>query len=87
VRASIALERTARAWALVNGRPFVEPGDIERLFVPVIAHRLVFEAFALATEGSEETLLERARAACLERAPVPAPAWDEGRTAAAIRPA
>jgi MoxR-like ATPase len=42
VRGSIALERMARAWALVHGREYVEPADIEFLFAPVIGHRLLF---------------------------------------------
>jgi MoxR-like ATPase len=42
VRGSLALERAARAWALLNGRSFVVPDDVERLFVPVLAHRIVF---------------------------------------------
>ena len=63
VRASLALERLARAWALVHGRSYVEPADVERLFLPVVAHRLVFEPFALAVEGmsTDRSLLERVR--------------------------
>ena len=37
----LALERAARAWALLHGRPFVAPEDVEALFLPVIGHRLV----------------------------------------------
>jgi MoxR-like ATPase len=42
VRASLALERMARAWALIHGREYVTPEDVERLFLPVIGHRVVF---------------------------------------------
>jgi MoxR-like ATPase len=42
VRASLALERTARAWALLHGRDYVTPDDVETLFVPVIGHRVIF---------------------------------------------
>jgi MoxR-like ATPase len=42
VRASLALERTARAWALLQGRDFVTPEDVEALFLPVIGHRVIF---------------------------------------------
>src|SRR5262249_25089354 len=42
VRGSLALERAARAWALLDGRSYVVPEDIEHLFVPVLAHRIVF---------------------------------------------
>jgi MoxR-like ATPase len=42
VRASLALERTARAWALLQGRDYVTPDDVETLFLPVIGHRVAF---------------------------------------------
>lgn len=79
VRASLALERVARAWALVHGRSYVDPRDIEALFVPVVAHRLVFEPFALAVEGmaGDGLLLESIKARCLRIAPIPEPAWRE----------
>jgi len=78
VRASLALERVARAWALVHGRSYVDPADIEDLFLPVVAHRLVFEPFALAVEGmsTDRSLLERVKTECLRIAPVPEPAWE-----------
>ena len=73
VRGSLALERAARAWALVKGRSFVMPDDVERLFVPVLAHRVVFTpsfvARARATGWS--SAIEEFRAACLEVAPQP----------------
>ena len=40
VRGSLALERTARAWALLHGRDHVLPEDIDALFLPVLGHRL-----------------------------------------------
>jgi MoxR-like ATPase len=42
VRASLALEQMARAWALLHGRDFATPDDVETLFLPVIGHRIVF---------------------------------------------
>jgi MoxR-like ATPase len=80
VRASLALERIARAWALVHGRTYVDTADIERLFVPVVAHRLVFDPFAVAVDDATadgDSLLERVRRRVLALAPPPAPAWDE----------
>lgn len=73
VRGSLALERAARAWALVEGRGFVVPEDIERLFVPVLAHRVVFTpAFvARARTTSWESAIEEFKASCLEVAPRP----------------
>jgi MoxR-like ATPase len=86
VRASLALERLARAWALVHGRAFVDPADIERLFIPVVAHRLVFEPFAVAVESlsSSGSLLEQVLEECLRLAPIPEPAW-EGRAGSAAQ--
>ena len=42
VRGSLALERAARAWALLQDRDYVIPEDIEALFLPVIGHRILF---------------------------------------------
>jgi MoxR-like ATPase len=73
VRGSLALERAARAWALVDGRSYVVPEDVEHLFVPVLAHRVVFTpsfvARARATGWAEA--IEEFRASCLEVAPRP----------------
>ena len=73
VRGSLALERAARAWALVDGRSFVMPEDIERLFVPVLAHRVVFTPgfVARARASSWPEAIEEFRAGCLEVAPRP----------------
>jgi MoxR-like ATPase len=40
-RASIALFRTAQAFAAINGRGFVLPDDVKRMVQPVLAHRLI----------------------------------------------
>ena len=73
VRGSLALERAARAWALLDGRSYVTPEDIERLFVPVLVHRVVFTpgfvARARATGWAEA--IEEFRLGCLELAPRP----------------
>jgi len=73
VRGSLALERAVRAWALIRGRPFVDPRDVEALFVPVVAHRVLLNPFAL--EDDEPLEDGRIRAdllrLCLERAPRP----------------
>jgi MoxR-like ATPase len=75
VRGSLALERTARAWALLHGRDFVTPEDVELLFVPVLGHRIVFTpAFLAETRrlGRDETLA-RFRQEAFARAPRPEP--------------
>ncbi len=40
-RAGLALLRTARAHAYIQGRPYVSPDDIQAMAGPVLAHRLV----------------------------------------------
>jgi MoxR-like ATPase len=75
VRGSLALERAARAWALQEGRDFVVPEDVERLFVPVLIHRITFrpsfiaEARAVGWMAAVDGLARR----CHERAPRPRP--------------
>ena len=54
-RAGIALLRAARAYALLLGRGHALPEDVQALFGPVVAHRLVPEADA----GSGEALAKR----------------------------
>jgi len=76
VRGSLALDRMARAVALVEGRGYATPDDVERLFVPVLAHRFVPSAETLASSETRSELLQRIQARCLERAPRPAPLWD-----------
>ena len=73
VRGSIALEQASRAWALLAGRDFVVPEDVERLFGPVVAHRVVFVSGFLARARAQGTLdvVEELRRMCLELAPSP----------------
>jgi MoxR-like ATPase len=73
VRGSLALERAARAWALVHGRRYVVPEDVERLFVPVLAHRVVFRpAFvARARASGWQAAIDEFRGSCFEVAPRP----------------
>ena len=79
VRGSLMLERTARAWALLQGRGYVVPADVERLFVPVLGHRILLTASYLAETralGGEEALAQ-VMARCLELAPPPpASGWE-----------
>jgi MoxR-like ATPase len=78
VRGSLALERTARAWALVEGRDHVVPEDVDRLFIPVLGHRLLLTASFLAEMralGRAEALREVKRR-CLALAPPPTPNWE-----------
>ena len=81
VRGSLALERMARARALVEGRDYVVAADIEMLFAPVVGHRLVLSADALiGSDQSDGELLDGILAACLERVPRPEPDWEAEAT-------
>jgi MoxR-like ATPase len=74
VRGSLALERAARAWALLDHRPYVVPEDIERLFAAVLLHRIVFrptflaEARRIGWSAAVEGIAEK----CFAAAPRPA---------------
>jgi MoxR-like ATPase len=78
VRGSLALERVARAWALLNDRSYVTPDDVDALFLPVLGHRIVFTPGFLAESRSIgwDNALRRFRAECFERVPRPEPAWE-----------
>jgi MoxR-like ATPase len=73
VRGSLALERAARGWALLSGRDFVLPEDIELLFLPVIGHRILFTPSFLVEvrKVGREQALEDFRARCLAAVPRP----------------
>jgi MoxR-like ATPase len=86
VRGSLALERAARAWALLSGREFVTPVDVERLFLPVVMHRIVFTPSFVAT-AREVGWAEASAAfqrACLENAPAPGAALEAEVAAGAV---
>jgi MoxR-like ATPase len=74
VRGSLALERAARAWALLDHRPYVVPEDVERLFAAVLLHRIVFrptflaEARRIGWDAAVEGVAEK----CFAVAPRPA---------------
>ncbi|HET7567388.1 MAG TPA: AAA family ATPase [Gaiellaceae bacterium] len=73
VRGSIALERAVRGWALLDGREYVEPEDVEALFGPVVGHRILLApAFAATARrlGRREAMAQLWRR-CLELAPPP----------------
>lgn len=67
-RAGLALQRAAQALALVEGRDYCVPDDVQRLAVPVLAHRLVPAGGGLeaGAEGAAEVLVD-----LLEAVPVP----------------
>jgi MoxR-like ATPase len=71
-RATLALQRTARAWALAHGRDYVVPDDVKTLAQPVLAHRLVRTPEA-AVQGlrADEVVDELLRHVPVPSAPLP----------------
>ena len=61
VRGTLALERVARAWALLHGGPYATAEDVEALFLPVIGHRLVLASELLLDENVTRAAGDRAR--------------------------
>jgi MoxR-like ATPase len=57
-RASLSLMKTAQAIALLDGREFVTPEDVQELAVPVIAHRMVLEPQARFSGVHTTTIVE-----------------------------
>jgi MoxR-like ATPase len=72
-RGPISLVAAARALALIRGRDYVVPGDMDALVRDAFRHRLVLSYRALAEEVSPDSLLDRVLAA------VPVPQIDLGR--------
>jgi MoxR-like ATPase len=66
-RATLQLVRAARAYAALDDREYVLPDDLQRLAVPVLAHRLLPTAEAQVQRRSPEQVV----AELVERVPVP----------------
>ena len=56
-RAVLHLARAAKAAAALDGRPFVVPDDVQRLAIPVLAHRLLLTVEAHASHRSAEEVV------------------------------
>ncbi|MFL5962461.1 MAG: AAA family ATPase [Gaiellaceae bacterium] len=72
-RGPISLISAARALAVIRGRDYVVPGDLEALVRDAFRHRLVLSYRALAEEIAPDTILEQVLAK------VPMPQIDLGR--------
>jgi MoxR-like ATPase len=79
VRGSLAMVKTARAWALLHGRAYVMPEDVERLFIAILGHRLLLAPSYLAETRNlaRSEALEQIKRRCLELVPAPRPDWEE----------
>ncbi|MBR5782960.1 MAG: MoxR family ATPase [Clostridia bacterium] len=67
-RASLALMQTSAAYAFIRGRDYVIPEDVQRMFEPVVSHRLVLTAEA----KIEQRRLDEVVAAVLKGVKTPA---------------
>jgi MoxR-like ATPase len=76
-RGPISLVQSSRALALLRGREYVVPEDLQALAKDALRHRLVLTYQALAEEVSPETILDQVIAA------VPVPQIDLARASAA----
>jgi len=68
-RATLSLQRVARARAATRGRSYVTPDDIKALAVPVLAHRMMLSPDAAASQVSPASVV----AELLDRVPQPDP--------------
>ncbi len=66
-RATIALARCARAWALLEGRDYVTPQDVQEVVPSVLTHRLVLSLDA----GMRSVTPAEALQECFSRVPAP----------------
>ena len=73
-RGPISLISAGRALAVIRGRDYVVPGDLESLVRDAFRHRLVLSYRALAEEVAPDTILDQVLAK------VPVPQIDLGRT-------
>jgi MoxR-like ATPase len=57
-RGSLALYRTAQAWAAVQGRDFVSPDDVKLLAASVLGHRMIISPAARIRSVSADVVIE-----------------------------
>ncbi|HOJ11428.1 MAG TPA: MoxR family ATPase [Clostridiales bacterium] len=67
-RGSIALMRSAQAYAVINGRDFVTPDDVKHVAPAVLSHRIVLKSHAI-TSGADNA--ENVITDILNKVPVP----------------
>ena len=76
VRGTLALNRAARAWAVLHSRRYVTPDDVEQLFVPVLMHRVLFRPSFLAVIRDEGWAAAMDEVRRLSIAVAPKPGFD-----------
>ena len=73
-RATLGLTAAARALALIHGRDYVLPTDVQAVAKDVMGHRLVLGFDALADNISPLQVVER----IIAMVPAPTPVWNQG---------
>lgn len=58
-RAAKSLLQGAKAWAMIQGRDFVIPDDIQDLAVPMLAHRLIVNPVGAAAAKGNEAMVRK----------------------------
>ena len=66
-RGSLALMRTVQAFAMLNGRDFVQPDDVKTLAFPTLGHRVIVSPGARVRNIDSAQVVEE----CIGRVPVP----------------
>jgi MoxR-like ATPase len=69
-RGALSLYRAAQARALVDGRDYCLPDDVQSLVLPVLAHRILLAARE-DTVGRQREEAERVLEEIVERVPLP----------------
>ncbi|NLL06830.1 MAG: MoxR family ATPase [Clostridiaceae bacterium] len=59
-RGSLNLYRASKAWAFIRGREYVIPDDIQKMSVPVLAHRLIMNSGAKMKNITAENVVNEA---------------------------
>jgi MoxR-like ATPase len=70
-RATLQLLRAAKAWAALDARDYVLPDDVQALFVPVLAHRVLLTAETHISGRTADDALGK----IIGAVPIPAPAY------------
>jgi MoxR-like ATPase len=81
-RATLGLVAASRALALIHGRDYVLPTDVQAVAKDVMAHRIVLGFDAVADNVSAAQVIERIVAVV----PPPTPVWNSGQRGAAGQP-
>ncbi|HEX7976932.1 MAG TPA: MoxR family ATPase, partial [Anaerolineales bacterium] len=66
-RGSLALLKLAKAWAAIQGRPYVLPDDIKLFAQPVLAHRIILDPSLWGMKRKEDAVVNEV----VRSAPVP----------------